>query len=393
MTMSDTSPADRMSGFISHLRTNNFLVGPAETMDALTFLQSSNTLDIGTERIGLKVMLCGNKSEWDKFDDLFDAYWFGRGVRTAIKVQSTGESSNRDVQNHADIWKRILPSSARSESSGLIHGPGYDNLTSDGRQEGKFAASDYESYRRVDVKHLVTPEDVSQVQELAEKLARTMKYRLSRRRKSSNRGINIDLRRTIRRNISRGGDLMELIYSKRPVRSVKLVVFLDVSGSMNQYSRLFLAFVRGLLGGWLRADAFLFHTRLVRISKALSDPDHHRAMDRLTLMADGFGGGTKIGECLKNFNDNYAKEVLNSRSVVIIISDGYDTGDPEEIGDQLNRLKKRVRRIVWLNPLAGWDRYEPVARGMKKALPYLDLFFPANTLECLANLEPELAKL
>ena len=139
----------------------------------------------------------------------------------------------------------------------------------------------------------------------------------------------IDLRRTIRRNLSRGGEPIELRRKHGPERPVKLVVLLDASGLMSVYSRYFLNFVRGLIGRWLHADAFLFHTRLVHIADALRERDRNVAMARLSLMADGFGGGTRIATSLKTFNDRYATETLNSRSVVIVMSDGYDTDSPE----------------------------------------------------------------
>jgi uncharacterized protein with von Willebrand factor type A (vWA) domain len=179
----------------------------------------------------------------------------------------------------------------------------------------------------------------------------------------------------------------------RPDRPVNLVVLVDVSGSMERYARVFLSFVRGLLGGPLRADAYLFHTRLVRVTEAFRETDPMRAMARLSLLAEGFGGGTRIAACLKAFNDGYAKRAIDSRSVVVILSDGYDTDPPEALARELARLKTRARRLVWLNPLLGWRDYAPVARGMAAALPHVDLFAPAHSLESLAALEPELARL
>ncbi len=382
-----------MSGFIAHLRYNGFLVGPAETIDALAFLDLVDPPDGRKIRIGLRTMLSADKSNWDRFDELFDAYWFKRNVRSAIRTQATGESTAQLSKKHLKIWKNLLPEHATPGAGAVVHRLGDGDGASGDRGSGRLLASAQTSLERADLKDIMSSGDTAEIERLAEKLARAMKYRLSRRRVPSRRGREINLRRTIRRNASKGGELFDLVYRKRPERPVKLVVLLDVSGSMHQYSRLFLAFVRGLMGQWLKADAFLFHTRLVRISDALRDPDRARALDRLNLMAQGFGGGTKIGECLRVFNQNYAKEVLNSRSVVIIMSDGYDTGEPEAIAVQMARLKKRARRLIWLNPLAGWKDYEPVARGMKAAMPHIDLFRPANTLESLAALEPELAGL
>jgi uncharacterized protein with von Willebrand factor type A (vWA) domain len=137
----------------------------------------------------------------------------------------------------------------------------------------------------------------------------------------------------------------------------------------------------------------VFHTRLVHVSHALRDRNIARAVDRLSLMAQGIGGGTRIGECLAAFNRWHAARVINSRTAVMIVSDGYDTGDPERLAAEMRRLRQRCRRIIWLNPLIGWRDYAPEARGMQAALPHVDLFAPAHNLESLAALEPYLAKI
>ncbi|MEN8742702.1 MAG: VWA domain-containing protein, partial [Phaeobacter gallaeciensis] len=138
------------------------------------------------------------------------------------------------------------------------------------------------------------------------------------------------------------------------------------------------------------SDAYLFHTRLVRIAEALREEDPMRALNRVTLMAEGIGGGSCIGGALQHFAATYARRFVDGRSVVIILSDGYDSDPPEHLAAALEALKRRGCRIVWLNPLKGWKGYEPLARGMAAALPYLDLFEAANTLEALASLDQKL---
>jgi uncharacterized protein with von Willebrand factor type A (vWA) domain len=137
----------------------------------------------------------------------------------------------------------------------------------------------------------------------------------------------------------------------------------------------------------------LFHTRLVHIANSLRERDRNVAMARLSLMADGFGGGTRIATSLKTFNDGYSKEALGSRSVIIVMSDGYDTDSPEALAVELRRLKRRAHRLVWLNPLLGWKGYAPVARAMAVALDYVDCFATAHSLASLAALEDQLARL
>ena len=220
-----------------------------------------------------------------------------------------------------------------------------------------------------------------------------MKYRLTRRERQRRRGRRLDLRRVIHKSIRYGGTPMTLAYRKRWPKPLRLVVMLDASGSMSLYSAFFVRFLRGVLDNFREAEAFVFHTRLVHISAALRERDIAKALERMALMAAGWDGGTKIGDSLATFNRNYAAGVINSRTAVVIVSDGYDTGPPERLAAEMAQLRRRSKRIVWLNPMIGWAGYEPVAQGMTAALPYVDLFAPAHNLESLAALEPYLAKL
>jgi uncharacterized protein with von Willebrand factor type A (vWA) domain len=171
------------------------------------------------------------------------------------------------------------------------------------------------------------------------------------------------------------------------------VILLDASGSMSLYTAFFVRFMHGVVDAFREAETFVFHTRLVHVSPSLRDRNVQRAVERLALMATGIGGGTRIGDSLAAFNRWHAARVINSRTAVIIVSDGYDTGPPARMAEEMRRLRRRCRRIVWLNPLIGWQGYAPEARGMKAALPFVDLFAPAHNLDSLAALEPYLARI
>jgi uncharacterized protein with von Willebrand factor type A (vWA) domain len=181
--------------------------------------------------------------------------------------------------------------------------------------------------------------------------------------------------------------------SRRKIKPLRLVVLLDASGSMSLYTAFFVRFLHGVVDSFREAEAFVFHTRLAHVSPSLRDRDVTRAVDKLALMAQGMGGGTRIGESLVTFNRWHARRVINSRTALMIVSDGYDTGEPEQLGEEMRRLRRRCRKIIWLNPLIGWRDYSPQARGMRAALPYVDLFAPAHNLESLAALEPYLARI
>ena len=220
-----------------------------------------------------------------------------------------------------------------------------------------------------------------------------MRARLVRREQLRRRGRRLDLRRTIHRNISHGGTPVELVWRRRKIKPLRLVVLLDASGSMNLYTAFFVRFLHGVVDAFREAEAFVFHTRLAHVSASLRDRDVARAVDRLSLMAQGIGGGTRIGESLATFNRWHARRLVNSRTAIMIVSDGYDTGEPDQLAEEMRRLRRRCRRVIWLNPLIGWKDYSPQARGMQAALPYVDLFAPAHNLASLAALAPYLAKI
>ena len=383
------APLSRVRGFLAHLRFNGFTVGPAEAEAALSLIAAVDPPDAVATRLGLKTMLAGDRGEWERFDDLFAAYWFGRGVKTTSTVAPGG--CERDPAP-PPIWQRVLPPGAPAEALRPIE-PSVGGEVDVPERQTPIVASRREALTRADLGRLSSADDMAEAERIAESLARALRYRLSRRRLPAHCGDVVDLRRTLRRNLSRGGEPMELLRKHRPERPVNLVLLLDVSGSMRLYSRYLVSFVRGLLGCWLKADAFAFHTRLIHLTDVLREGDRRRAMDRLSLIVEGFGGGTQIATALKTFNDRYARETLNSRSVVIIMSDGYDTDPPKMIAAELRRLKGRARRLIWLNPLLGWRDYAPVARAMAAAMPFIDCFAAAHSLASLAALEDEFARL
>ena len=220
-----------------------------------------------------------------------------------------------------------------------------------------------------------------------------MRARLTRRMRARRNGQRLDLRRTIHKSIGHGGTPIELVHRRRKDKPLRLVVLLDASGSMSLYSAVFLRFIHGVLDAFREAEAFIFHTRLIHVSPALRERDPQRAVERMSLTADGVGGGTRIGESLGTFNRWHAKRCLHSRSCIMIVSDGYDTDPAEQLGGEMRALRRRCKRIAWLNPMIGWQDYAVEAAGMKAALPYVDLFAPAHNLESLEAIEPYLARI
>lgn len=375
----------RMAGFVRTLRDNGFTVGLAETRDALTVLASPEAERPAALRPALKALFSARPGDWQRFDELFDAHWLRRGMRRAQLV--SGAPPRRPP------GRRPLPGPP-GETDGmpdhLQPGDGDAPTNGQGRRGG---ASRAESLAATDLRHIADPDDMAEIHALAARLARSMRARLVRRQRVHRQGRRLDIRRTIHLSIGHGGAPVDLVWRQRKDKPLRLVILLDASGSMSLYTAFFVRFIHAVVANFARAEAFVFHTRLAHVSGTLKDHDVARAVDRLSLLAQGIGGGTRIGDSLATFNRWHAARLLDSRTAVIIVSDGYDTGEPERLAAEMRRLRRRCRRIAWLNPLIGWQGYTPEARGMQAALPYVDLFAAAHNVQSLSALEPFLARL
>ena len=384
----DRGPADRVIGFIGHLRRNGLHLGIADGHLMLDALNITPTFHIEDVRKALKTICTGCQDDVERFDQLFDSFWISEG-----RVKSRFSPSS-DPQKNTKYIHSSLDAKGRAENnSGIATSPENGNHLSECDGMGKLLATEVQNLKRKDLRDFVTRAEIADAENVAYKLGTALRDRRSRRQIADHKGRKLDLRRTIRKSISTGGEALTLVRKKRPDRNCNIAVLCDVSGSMIVYSRVFLAFIAGLMRFDGRSDAYLFHTRLVRVTEALRDKDVTRAIGRLSLLATGFGGGSKIGESLATFTKTYARQFVNSRSVVLVFSDGYDTGQPAQIGWSLANLKKRGCRIIWLNPLKAWKNYEPVTAGVIAARPHLDLFSAANTLSDLEKLEQEFFKL
>jgi uncharacterized protein with von Willebrand factor type A (vWA) domain len=380
----------RLAGFAHTLRDNGFQVGLAETRDALSVLASPAALDPSSLRPAFRALFCATRSDWQRFDDVFDAFWQGRDMRQRQVLTGSPLASHARPRRLAEAavpqGALGLPDHVERRSDGDEESPADGR----GRREG---ASRAENLAATDLRHIVDPDEIAATHALAARLARVMRARLVRREQVRRSGRRLDLRRTIHRSVAYGGTPVELKWRRRKIKPLRLVVLLDASGSMSLYTAFFVRFLHGIVDAFREAEAFVFHTRLAHVSPSLRDRDVTRAVEKLALMAQGIGGGTRIGESLASFNRWHARRVINSRTALMIVSDGYDTGEPGQLGEEMRRLRRRCKKIIWLNPLIGWRDYSPQARGMQAALPYVDLFAPAHNLESLAALEPYLARI
>lgn len=379
-------PVERISDFIAHLRMNGYPTGPADVSIAISAFGMIDATNSDQARHALRAILVPDHDSWTGFDALFDAYWFNAGREAS---GSARKDHVRTQTSRPRLWQPHLDGTTKDGTGAS------DDLAPDAGEgdaegmDGRLVATRTVNLTRRDLRELVDDEGLRAAERAATKLARALVDRRSRRYRADPRGRRLDLRRVLRASLARGGEPLDLFHRKPPTRPLRLVTLCDVSGSMTVYARVYLAFVKGLMSASTRMDAYLFHTRLMQVTRALRDHDTLRAAGRLSLMAEGFGGGTDIAGCLATFNAQYAARAVNGRTVVVILSDGYCTSEPQALSASLARLRRRAGRIIWLNPLLGWRDYTPVANSISAALPHIDAHLPANTVEALAALEPE----
>lgn len=239
----------------------------------------------------------------------------------------------------------------------------------------------------------LTGDELQAVKQLIAQLIWQLGQRKTRR-KQLGKGDILDMRRTMRRNLRHGGELLHWSHKQLKIKPRPLVLIADISGSMERYTRLLIHFLYSLAEGLeQRVEVFVFSTRLTRITRQLRNRNVDRAIHEVSQAVPDWSGGTRIGDALKKFNYDWARRVLRGGAITIIISDGWDRGEPELLDQEMARLQRTTHRLVWLNPLLGSDRYEPLTRGIVAALPHIDDFLPVHNLASLQDLATHLALL
>jgi uncharacterized protein with von Willebrand factor type A (vWA) domain len=265
-------------------------------------------------------------------------------------------------------------------------------------EEGESSEDDdklpsYSPYEVISVKDFGSfkGEEVEEIRKLIAELAPKLATRLSRRKVATPRKKFVDMRRTIRKNLRYGGEVIKLFHRKPKIKKNDIVLLCDVSGSMDAYSQFLVQFIYGLQAEIKNIETAVFSTRLTIATPYLKERDLYKALVRLSEKVHDWSGGTNIGGCLKTFNERWGTMMVSKRTIVIIISDGWDRGEIEVLDREMRRLRNRCRRLIWLNPLLGSPGYKPIDRGMRTALPYLDQFLPAHNLKALTHLAETIA--
>lgn len=249
-----------------------------------------------------------------------------------------------------------------------------------------------EALRRKDFSQF-TWEEVQACKLLLQQLQWRIAERPTRRQRAARRGRQLDFRRTLRQNMRYGGEPLRLAWRETRTEQRPLVVICDISGSMERYSRILLQFVHTISNGLRDVEAFVFGTRLTRITRQLHQRDIDDAIDAVTKQVVDWSGGTRIGDAIKSFNFLWGRRVLGRGPVLLLISDGWDRGDADLLRREMSRLQRSCHRLIWLNPLLGNPNYQPLTIGMQAALPFVDDFLPVHNLESLGQLGERLSSL
>ena len=372
-----------MLAFGSMLRASGLPVTTSAVMDAVRALEAVDLMDRAEVYLALRSVLMTRIEEQPAFDRCFEAFWRfhaeeGQGLdglvaavqpfRQEEELDSGAIEAAREKQAQValDDWEQ-----GEAADDKPLEVPGLSNREA-------LMEQDFSTF---------SAEQLDEVARLTVQIARRLARRVSRRRKPTRRGGVIDLRRSMRANLMKG-EIIELRRRARRRRKVRLVLLCDVSGSMDLYSRFLLQFLYALQNVFGRVETFTFTTRLTRVTDLLRGPTYKGALRRLTEVRD-WSGGTRIGESIREFNQTWAR-LVDRRTIVLLLSDGWDTGEPDVLTQEMLTLKRRAARVIWLNPLLGNPSYEPLTRGMAAALPLVDHFAAAHNLSSLRELAAHL---
>ena len=374
--------SSNLVGFCRHLRNQGLLSGLGEQMDALRALDHIPLREEEPFRMALRTSLAKSSREQEIFDEHFRKFWYvwesseefyrkppGEEEEERAKIRVIDERQQKPTYLSINDWMN-----QESESDEVKEAAGYSPFEVDTER-------DFSQFGSEELQDVIT---------LINEIGKRLATRFSRRMRHSKRHGPMDLRRTMRQSLRRGGDLLDLMHRRRRRQRLKLVLICDVSKSMDLYSRFLIQFIYAFQSVYRRIETFVFGTSLHRITDILRDEELSNALDYLSERVKDWSGGTKIGASLEQFVSNYGVKLVDSQTVILIISDGWDTGGVDLLANNMYYLHKNSRYVLWLNPLKGSPGFQPSTRGMQAAMPYIDFFTSAHNLISLRNLVRQL---
>lgn len=368
--------------FARMLRALGIKVTPTQILDLVEGLRHIDMRRREDFKFTAQTILISRSDHLELFNRAFDLFWQARDENELLEM-SLGDLLRRPPEIKPEDLEPV-----ESKTSG----DGSEKEAEDPIIETVYTYSAREVLRQKDFADL-TPQELQEVKQLMQAMAWELEQRRTRRRTRARHGLYPDMRRTFRQNLRYGGEPLELAWRRRKQKRRPLVVICDISGSMERYSRVLLKFIYVISNGLEKVEAFVFSTRLTRITHHLRQRDIDAALDEAMHSIHDWAGGTRIGESLKTFNYEWGRRVLGQGAIVLLISDGWDRGDIALLDHEMNRLQLSCHRLIWLNPLLGAENYEPLTRGIQTALPYVDDFMPVHNLKSLEQLGALLERL
>ncbi|MFK7775939.1 MAG: VWA domain-containing protein [Saprospiraceae bacterium] len=357
--------------FCRFLRDNNFVVGIGEECDLLEVYHQFIPTSFDEQKNLYKSILVKNRKQFILFNELYQQYW--------TELSRAEDSKTKDHEE-----KKKQPQKSAQQKNTLqvlkkwLHG---------GRIDEEKEVSTYSAFEAISNKDFSTflTGEQKQLLEIIKIISQRLANRNSRRYIGSKSKKQIDLKKTIRQSLRKDAEINQFFFKEQQQRKVNLVLICDVSKSMELYSQFLIEFMYSFQQAVNQLRTFVFSTRLVSLSNVLKDGDYEKVLNNLSDQVPYWSGGTRIGESLQQFNERYASRMLNKNSIVIIMSDGWDTGDLAVLENAMKSIHKKSDRVIWLNPLAGNPEYKPSTKGMEICLPYIDVFTSAHNLESLKS--------
>jgi uncharacterized protein with von Willebrand factor type A (vWA) domain len=358
----------------------------SQVIDVSRAVEFVDLADKGDFRALLRSNLISQKEDFPVFDMLFDCFWreqsYERVPMETLEIQGTPTESGAQEGGDEEGLEEAAAETVATENVPL------ENLD-------EFSVPTYspqELLNRKDFSEMGVEESRAIARAIL-LIATKIATQISRRKKLGRKGNVVDPRWTMRKNMKYGGEIIDLVNRKRRIKKTRVVLLCDVSGSMDCYSRFLIQFMYGLQNELWGVETFVFSTSLSRITHLIRTKDIANALEKISGSILGWSGGTNIGRSLHTFNRNFAPSMVTHRTVVVIISDGWDRGDVSLLEREMQDLKRRCKKIIWLNPLLASDNYEPLCKGMQAALPYLDLFLSVHNVNSLIALGRTLQKM
>jgi len=357
--------------FCRFLRTKGFVIGIGEECDLLDVYAYQSPTSFLEQKNLYKSILVKNRKQFLLFDELYSQYWTqlsrAEDSKTKdLKEQKPKPQKSSNQKNTLQVLKKWLHNGRIDEEKELSTYSAFEAISN----------KDFSAFVSNEQKELL---------EIIRIIAQRLANKYSRRYIRSNSKKQIDLKNTIRQSLRKDAEINQLFFKEQQKRKVNLVLICDVSKSMELYSQFLIEFMYSFQQVVFQLRTFVFSTRLVSLSNILKDGDYEKVLNNLSEQIPYWSGGTRIGESLTQFNEKYSSRLLNKDSIVIILSDGWDTGDLDDLEYAMKSIHKKSDRVIWLNPLAGNPDYKPATKGMEICMPYIDVFTSAHNLESLKN--------